>query len=77
VTRAIRALSRALRLRAPVQGNLKLPRSCAKIWPPSGECTEYRTEDVCWGTLPQPVPEDFYGDVRCAPGPRTSMTWRN
>lgn len=61
VPRAIRALSRALQLRAPVSGNLKLPRTCSSILTNTGQCA--RVGEMCWGDLPTPAPEEFYGDT--------------
>lgn len=61
VPRAIRALSRALKLRAPVAGNLKLPRTCASILTDTGKCA--LVGEMCGGELPQAVPEDYYGEA--------------
>ena len=61
VPRAIRALSRALKIRAPVQGNLKLPRTCSSIITDTMQCA--RVGELCWGELPQDPPEEYFGDT--------------
>lgn len=72
--RAMWALSRILRLRNPVPGNLLLPRQCNAIFttgPNAGTCAE--TGELCFGELPEPVPEAFFGDSQCAPPPSTCI----
>jgi hypothetical protein len=64
--RAMRALTRALRVRNPVQGALKLPRRCTSTWNGSdGKCAQ--TGPQCNGWLPEAVPESLYGAFECAP----------
>ena len=61
--RAIKALSRALWLRQPVQGPLRLPRRCTSTC--GGNC--HTTGPLCGdGTLPEPVDENIFGDFECA-----------
>jgi hypothetical protein len=64
VPRAMRALTRALRLAKPVVGNLKLPRQCAKVWNSSNKCQTVGLP--CGGSLPEPVSADLFGDYECA-----------
>ena len=66
--RAIWALSRILRLRNPVPGNLLLPRQCTAVFtsgPNIGSCAD--TGELCFGVLPEPVPESVFGTTECAP----------
>lgn len=55
------ALSRALMIRAPVQGNLKLPRTCSSVITSTMQCAVIG--ELCWGDLPQDPPEEFFGDT--------------
>lgn len=64
----MRGLSRLLKLRYPVFGNLKLPRSCSEFLTRTREC--FRVGPLCWGALPQEVPDTFFGDAEYAPSPR-------
>eukprot|EP00892_Ulva_mutabilis_P009928 jgi/Ulvmu1/7307/UM035_0096.1 len=66
IPRAMRGLSRLLRLRYPVFGNLKLPRSCSEFLTRTREC--FSVGPLCWGALPQDVPEDFFGDAEVCDG---------
>lgn len=68
--RAMRALKRALAVRNPVAGNLRLPRNCATSIQGSGECVEVGPlciDEARRDVLPRPVPESFYDDTQCAP----------
>lgn len=63
--RALQRLQRMLRVRKPVAGALKLPRSCTSSWDGSGKCAS--TGPTCNGRLREPVPASFYGATECAP----------
>lgn len=61
--RAIRALKRALHLRRPVVGNLKIPKRCTST------CVQkcVQVGDVCGSAvLPEPVTPDLFGAIECA-----------
>lgn len=66
VPRALGAVQRALFVRSPVKGALRLPRQCVKR---RGSCARVRdiNEAICFGKLPEAVDEDWFGDVECAP----------
>jgi hypothetical protein len=68
---AMRALKRALYVRAPVPADdtLKLPRHCQEHWVGNGDPCKvaFSIDDAaCSGKLPQKVPTELFGDIQCA-----------
>jgi hypothetical protein len=66
VPRAARALKRALRVKVPVSGNLRLPRTCGAVFAGEDVCKE--VGPFCGRGVPiQPLPDTVFADYQCDP----------
>jgi hypothetical protein len=64
VPRAIRALKRALRVKAPVVGSFKLPRSCAETFVEENVCKS--VGPLCGRSVPiKDLPDSYFNDYQC------------